>query len=319
LELRKDYILDRYVIVSAGRKQRPKEFDKVEQKKDSKCFFCPGNEDMTPEEIGRIEEDGKWVIRWFANKFPAVNLEGNPKIRTDNSFYTFGSAYGYHEVVVETNDHSKQLWDLDAEHITKILKVYNDRIKDISSRGNIKYVCLFKNSGRDAGTSIVHSHTQIIAYNKIPELVKAEVAKSMEFSECPYCSIIGSEKNSSRRCFENNSFVAFCPYASRFHYEIWVFPKKHIRLMNEFDDSMFSDLGSILHLILIKLKELNLAYNITFHYAPKGEDLHFHIEICPRDAIWAGFELLTDDIINSVIPEEAAKFYRGEDESNSQS
>ena len=317
MELRKDYILDRYVIVSAGRKQRPKQFGKKEVEKDSKCFFCSGNESMTPPEIGRIEENGKWIIRWFANKFPAVNLDGNPEIRTDNNFYTFADAYGYHEVIVETNDHSKQLWDLDVKYIEKLLKVYNSRIKDLSSKGNIKYVCLFKNSGRDAGTSIVHSHTQIIAYNKIPELVSKEVAKSMEFSECPYCSIIASEKDSSRRCFENDSFIAFCPYASRFHYEVWVFPKKHVRSMEEFDDVMFSDLASIMHSILIKLKELGLSYNLSFHYAPNGDDLHFHIEVCPRDAIWGGFELLTDDVINSVIPEEAAKFYRGEDESNS--
>ena len=48
-------------------------------------------------------------------------------------------------------------------------------------------------------------------------------------------------------------------------------------------------------------------------YSPSEENLHFHIEISPRLAIWAGFELLTGDIINSVPPEEAAKFYRGEE------
>lgn len=316
MELRKDYILDRYVILSTGRIQRPKQFGKKEEEKIEKCFFCPGNESMTPPEIGRIEKDGKWIIRWFPNKFPAVDLNGSPKIRTDNTFFTFSNAYGYHEVVAETNDHSKQLWDLGVEHIALVLKVYRDRIKELSSKGNIKYVCLFKNSGRDAGTSIVHSHTQIIAYNKVPELVADEVRKSMEFSQCPYCDILNIEKKSDRRCFENDSFVAFCPYASRYHYEVWIFPKEHLRDMEKFDDKKFNDLALILHLVLVKLKELGLSYNFEFHYAPKGEDLHFHIEICPRDAIWAGFELLTDEIINSIIPEEAAKFYRGENGSN---
>jgi UDPglucose--hexose-1-phosphate uridylyltransferase len=319
MELRKDYILDRYVILSAGRKQRPMQFEKKEEEKVEQCFFCPGKESLTPPEIGRIEENGKWIIRWFPNKFPAVDLEGSPKIRTDNHYYTYSHPYGYHEVVAETNDHSKQMWDFDVKHIAKILKIYRDRIKALSSKGNIKYICLFKNSGLDAGTSIIHSHTQIIAYNKIPELVADEVKKSMEFSQCPYCDVVNLEKNSERRCFENDSFVAFCPYASRFHYEIWIFPKKHIRTMEEFDDKKFNDLALIMQLVLLKLKKLGLSYNFQFHYSPSDADLHFHIEICPRDAVWGGFELLSNDVINSVIPEDAAKFYRGEDESNSQS
>ena len=61
-ELRKDYILDRWVIISPKRGKRPHEF-KQEQAEvhSSKDFFAPGNEEMTPNEIGRIEKDGKWV------------------------------------------------------------------------------------------------------------------------------------------------------------------------------------------------------------------------------------------------------------------
>ena len=59
-----------------------------------------------------------------------------------------------------------------------------------------------------------------------------------------------------------------------------------------------------------KLKELGVSYNYFLHYAPQGEDLHFHIEICPRIADWGGFELGTDTTINSVTPEDAAEFYR---------
>jgi len=59
------------------------------------------------------------------------------------------------------------------------------------------------------------------------------------------------------------------------------------------------------------LKKLNASYNYYLQYAPKGHDLHFHIELTPQFAKWGGFELSTGAIINSVMPEEAAKFYRG--------
>jgi UDPglucose--hexose-1-phosphate uridylyltransferase len=89
--------------------------------------------------------------RWFANKFSAVEPKGNSIIRTDNTFYTFSDAYGYHEVIVETNDHNKQLYDLPKEDIKDILSVYGLRIKELLKDKNIKYVSVFKNHGKDAG------------------------------------------------------------------------------------------------------------------------------------------------------------------------
>jgi UDPglucose--hexose-1-phosphate uridylyltransferase len=317
MELRKDYILDRYVIISSGRGKRPFEFKKEcsENNDDpSKCFFCPGHEDQTPPEIGRIPSGDNWQLRWFPNKFAVVTKEGDPSIRTDNKFFTFASGYGFHEVIVETNDHSKQLADLEIEQIKMLLGIYIERINNLSKKENIEYVSIFKNHGREAGTSLVHSHSQIIAYNKLPNLIKDKVQAVKNYSSCPYCEIINIEKDSDRRCFENNNFVAFSPYASRFHFEIWIFPKDHIKNITDMTDPQIWELAEILKKALSRLKELNISYNMALFYSPHGEDLHFHIEITPRQAIWAGFELLTEDIINSMSPEDSARFYRGENE-----
>jgi len=310
MELRKDYILNRYVIIAEKRKQRPKEFKKEEfEKKDATCFFCPGNEKMTPTEIGRLGGK-KWTMRWFPNKFPAVENTGNPTIRTDNDFYTFSDAFGYHEVIVETNDHKKQLWDLSKSQIEKILGVYSDRIRDLSQKPDIKYADLFKNHGREGGTSIVHSHTQIIAYNKVPELVNDEVNASRDHIGCPYCEIIEREKGSERKIHDGEHFVSFAPYASRFNYEAWIFPKRHVRNITDLNAEEIKELSSVLSQILKKLRKINCSYNYFLHYAPEGEDLHFHIEVCPRIATWAGFEISTNCTINSVAPESAAEYYR---------
>jgi UDPglucose--hexose-1-phosphate uridylyltransferase len=60
----------------------------------------------------------------------------------------------------------------------------------------------------------------------------------------------------------------------------------------------------------MKLKKASASYNFFVHYSPVKENIHFHIEIAPRTATWGGFELSTDAIINSVMPEDAAGFYR---------
>ena len=81
-EIRKDYILDRYVIIATDRAKRPAQFIKQKQKTTKEtCFFCPGNEHLTPPEIDRIEKNNKWLIRCFPNKFAATTIKGNPKIK----------------------------------------------------------------------------------------------------------------------------------------------------------------------------------------------------------------------------------------------
>ncbi|MBU4341063.1 MAG: galactose-1-phosphate uridylyltransferase, partial [Candidatus Altiarchaeota archaeon] len=63
-ELRKDYLLDRWVIIAKGRGKRPQHFVQKPHKVEEKlCFFCPGNESSTPPEIARVDEKGKWIIR----------------------------------------------------------------------------------------------------------------------------------------------------------------------------------------------------------------------------------------------------------------
>lgn len=315
MELRKDYLLNRWVIISESRGKRPHELKSQKKENVGVCYFCPGNENLTPAEITRIEKNGKWKARVFQNKFAAVNHEGNPQIQTHNKYYTFASAYGSHELIVETPDHEKTLAHLSEEDIADILRLYAGRIEVLSKEPNIKYVSVFKNWGEEAGASIVHSHSQIISLNMIPPAIYDNIKAIKTYPGCcPYCEIISNEKKSERRCFENDSFVAFTPYASRFHYEIWIFPKEHMTDFDSFDERKFQDLSSILKKILVKLDSINAPYNLLVNYSPKGEDMHFHIEITPRLSIWAGFEFESSITVNSVSPEAAAKFYRGEEQ-----
>ncbi len=311
MELRKDYVLERWVIIAAGRKQRPKEYsEKQSERPKQVCFFCPGNEKLTPPEIGRIGGK-KWRFRWFPNKFPVVDKGGNPDVRNDNTFFTFSDAYGSHEIIAETPSRTKQLWDLKQPELAELFSIYRNRINELSRDGSAKYIAVFKNHGLKGGASLKHSHTQIASINIIPPLIQAEVSASAK-GGCAYCRIIEIEKGSFRACFENGSAVAFAPYASRFNYEIWIFPKRHLRTLDDFSGQELNDFTELLDMVLKKLRKLNVSYNYVLHYAPSNSELHFHVEVTPRIATWAGFESSTDIVINSVPPEDAAKFYRGE-------
>src|SRR3989338_11475881 len=97
--IRKDYILDRWVYYATSRGKRPQEFKKVIVSEENKiCFFCPGNEKLTPPEIGRVEYKGKWKMRWFLNKFPAVEKKGNAMMKS-RKFLSESPNYDLHEII----------------------------------------------------------------------------------------------------------------------------------------------------------------------------------------------------------------------------
>lgn len=311
IELRKDYILDRWSYIATDRGKRPKQFKKNgNRKKNEVCYFCPGNEKLTPPETGRTGDKNNWEIRWFPNKFPAVSEDFKNKIKTSDKYFTEGGAFGCHEVIVETPDHDKQLADLNEKDMEKILKVYSARVKNLSRKKDIKYVQLFKNSGEEAGTSLIHTHTQIVAANIVPELVREKIKAVKKYRKCPYCDIIEKEEKSDRLIFSNDGFAAFAPYAPRFNYEAWIFPKKHYKNITELKNGEFKDLAAVFKKVLSKLGKINAPYNFYLHYSPQNEDLHFHFEITPRMNKWAGLELATDSYVITVSPEDAAEFYR---------
>lgn len=309
-ELRKDYFLERYAIIAKDRAKRPDQFDSSAKQKDAEvCYFCPGNEHLTPKEIGRLEDGNGWYARWFENKFPVVKFEGKPLLIEDDGKIS-GSAFGRHEVIVESPKHSDELSHLSEHHIKQLLEVFNSRINELEAIEGIKYVQVFKNHLKEAGTSIVHTHSQIVATSIIPVEIEIKLASLSKHSKCAYCGIAESESKSERVAFLGRNFVAFCPFASRFSNEIWIMPKKHVKRMSEFTEEELLDLASIIKLILVKLKSINAPYNLAIFYSPSAYDLHFHIEIMPRLSIFAGFELSSGIIINPVSPEDAAKFYK---------
>ncbi len=314
IEIRKDFFLDRYCIISHSRKLRPKEYkDKGAEVNVKKCFFCPGNEE--PElEIGRLEKNGKWLIRWIRNKYPALLPDFKSVKIFKNGIYERQLGYGFHEVIVDTPKHGVGIFELSVKEITQIFKVYQMRYKALKQKEGISYVVLFKNFGPKSGASIVHDHTQVIAQPSVPEMVK-ELATSFRKLKrdygCPVCYVIKKEMRSARRVTSNKHFVSFVPYAPRFANELWVLPRRHILFFEEFTTTELESLASIMKKLLTKVMKLTDSFNYVFYPSPsKQKDMHFHIEIYPRTSIWAGYEFATNRYIISIPPERSAEFYR---------
>ncbi len=327
-ELRRDPIVDRWVIISSVRKKRP--FPKMictEEFKDSKaCPFCPGNEMYAPNEIYAIssiprEKDTPgWDVRVIPNKYPALKVEGELNKR-GIGIYDLMNGIGAHEVIIETPEHNLNISDMTSHHVKKILTAYKERILDLKQDIRFKYILIFKNYGFEAGATLAHSHSQLIALPIIPKTVKEEIngaKKYFDFRErCIYCDIISQELYSQLRVIiEEKNFIAISPFAPRFSFETWILPKKHQSHFYNISDDEMESLADVLINIF---KKLNMAldnppYNFIIHTSDlvngNLDHYHWHIEIIPKLSHAAGFEWGTGFFINPTPPEEAVNFLK---------
>lgn len=328
-ELRKDPIIDRWVIISTERGKRPVFFSEESPPgKAGMCPLCPGNENMTPGEVYAIRRDFSppnspgWTLRVVPNKFPALRIEGALD-KQGIGLYDRMNGVGAHEVVVETPVHGETLSDMDTGAIEGVFGAYKERVLDLAMDKRFKYVMVFKNHGSIAGASLDHSHSQLIALPIVPRRVLEEISGGLAYyrykDRCIFCDIIAQEKEDGVRVvFENSHFIAISPYASRFPFETWIVPKKHepYFVTREKEDN-FPAASEALSTILRKYtKVLNAPpYNFMIHTAPFGDGemhhYHWHMEIIPRLTKMAGFEWGTGFYINPTPPEEATEYLRG--------
>lgn len=324
-ELRKDPISGRWVIISIERGKRPSDFSmRVSPKKGGFCAFCEGNEHTTPPEIMAFRSDGGrpntpgWTLRVVPNKFPALNVEGRLD-RVGEGIFDKMNGVGAHEVIIECPDHNLTLSTMPLKSIEDALWAFHNRITDLKRDTRFKYILVFKNEGDEAGASLEHSHSQLIALPIVPHLVEEELIQSKQYYEykerCIFCDIIHQETADKKRVIsENDDFIAISPFAPRSPFETMILPKRHESSF--MPNGSFNLLAKILQKTLKQIdKVLDMPpYNFMIHTSPFSNEenayYHWHIEIIPKLTKIAGFEWGSGFYINPTTPEEAAKFLR---------
>lgn len=328
-ELRSDPLSQDWVIIATGRSRRPETFKKALQCKKAAsskktCPFCFTSEEK-PFLIFSNGKKGKkftktWTTISVANKYPALIPSNFLNETTEGPFYKKMNGVGFHEVVV-TRDHQKSLALLPLDHVIEVINVYQERYLDLMNEPFIKYISIFHNHGEEAGASIIHPHSQIIAAPVIdPDLNRALLMSEKYFKEtgkCIYCQINEWDRKDRKRIvFENQGFMVICPFASKAAFELIISPKEHSPYFERISGNGKKYLAEALQVSLRKLyKGLNdPPYNFYLHTAPpNGRNYsfyHWHMTIIPKTATWAGFELSTGIEISTIEPEAAAEFLR---------
>jgi UDPglucose--hexose-1-phosphate uridylyltransferase len=336
-EIRYDRLHDTHVIIAPERLHRPEcEAKKAPAHRHSgKCPFCEGNESMTPPEIFALRNEGSfanepgWLTRVVPNLYKAVQIE-TPNEHHFGAF-EFYEGFGAHEVIIDTPHHRTSMMQLEHEEIVNWLATISARVADLRRDGRIACISAFKNEGTEAGATQPHVHTQLIGLPMQPLTVRRFYERSAhhyrEHGASLLQTVVEHERQAGERIImEQDGFVAYCPYASAYPFEIIIADSGARGQIDTLGTEAVSSMAAVLQTVLHRLeKQLGcVAFNLEVATPPLHDDAHLGLleqtdamfgvmlRIMPRIYRFGGFELSTQTIINPVVPEEAALLLREE-------
>jgi UDPglucose--hexose-1-phosphate uridylyltransferase len=329
-ELREDLTTRDWAVFATERARRPDDFRKqksidVARDREADCPFCPGNEDRTPAETMRLRLAGTavhaWDVRVVPNRFAALAPAGRPQRTLHDGHFRSMPGTGMHEVIVEMRDHARRMPDMADDEVTLVFDAYQQRYRALRDLPGVQMIVPFRNYGEEAGTSLVHPHSQIIASPVETPVArrKYQVAREhyQETGTCLYCDLRDWECSAAKRVlFETGHFTVIHPYASRWPFETWILPLRHTPSFGAASRPQLEDAALATRRCLRLLRDAlgDPPFNYVVHTAPVADEdrpyFLWHIQIIPRLTIAAGFEMGSGMYINVALPEETASFLR---------
>lgn len=324
-EFRTDIWTGRRVIVADDRANRPhtvaktldtssendsigkQHLDQFESEQDP---FLQGREQNTPSERLALRQNGTsadqagWLLRVVANRYPAVTsiTDSNP-----------AAAKGVHDVVIECPDFRRCWLQFSVFEVARVLTAWQLRLSQLACIPELKSIQIFRNQGPAAGASLGHSHSQIISLSTVPQLSEQRLKNAAGFHQWR-----SSEISDGRRIIEATDLLVVCPDASWVKGQIRICPVE----INSVEDVPFQELraAAVLNLARLLQKCIGVlqaklpyaSFNVVLNQPPTGQLFAFpwSIDIMPRTASFAGFELSCDIPIITMSPETSATQYR---------
>jgi UDPglucose--hexose-1-phosphate uridylyltransferase len=284
------------------------------------CPLCPTAPGGFPTEVSEPNYD----IVVFENKFPSLHLNPPAPAVAGSELYPVRPAQGVCEVVVYTPEHNSSLAQQPVAQIYKLMRVWQDRFKDLNRYDFVEYVFIFENKGEAVGVTLPHPHGQIYAYPFVPPRMARKVKQCREYKAKTgknlIANVLEDEKKDGRRIVaENASFTALVPFFARYPYELHIYPNAHAEALTDFSPKQLQDLALIFKQVLTafdKLFDISFPYIMAMNNRPSdGAEygfFDFHIEFYPpmRTAtklkFLAGSEAGAGMFINDTLPEETA-------------
>ncbi len=319
-------------ILAPARADRPFDFEVPDRSaaRAEGCPLCAGREDQTPPEGWADRPDGAtsgpgWRVRAVPNLYPAL-VPGAPEEAVEPAaalrdplrassrsgqpdLFAAAPASGAHEVIIHSPEHHRSLSELDQAQLEAAMGGWRARLR---AHEGASCMQLIVNEGRDAGASLEHTHAQLYALPFVP----VAIARERERFRAYYESTMGGElladvaadevRRRDRLVAIDDDAILICPWASRSPFELRLVPRRAEGRFEADEGTGEAMLGTALRALRARF-DSEPQLNLWVRTAPRGaEPFHWHIDIAPRLAIKAGFELSTGVDINVYPPERAA-------------
>ncbi len=155
---------------------------------------------------------------------------------------------------------------------------------------------IFENKGAAMGCSNPHPHGQIWTTTGLPEEPAAEMEQLIKYRrEQGGANLLEDYarleiEKQERVIFNNDSFVAVCPWWAIWPFEVMIVAKEHKRALVDLGDNDKRDLADVIADVTRRydnLFEAHFPYSMGLHQAPlEGDNAeieasHFHIHFYP--------------------------------------
>jgi UDPglucose--hexose-1-phosphate uridylyltransferase len=326
-ELRKDPVVERWVLVADDALRSPV-IPRAREHigKDLLCPFCPGNEHLCPPDIFAYAPDGSgsahsgWQLRVIPNRSPLLMVEEGHR-RSGEGLYDKITGVGANEVFIETPEHDIRQSQMSPAQLEGLIWAYQSRIHDLRKDGRIRSVYIYKNCGVQAGATLDHGYSLLVALPIVPRALAEEMEGARRHflikERCIYCDVIQQETSAETRLVaESRCFIAIEPFAPRLPFETWILPRRHAPRFEHIEPAEVHELALIFREVMSRIDAglCSPDYNYWIHSAPFGNECdpyyHWHMEILPRITPSTGLEGGTDLHYNTTLPEDAAEYLR---------
>ncbi len=180
-ELRKDILTGRWVEVPSESKAPPDyELLSPHKQEASGCVLCRGHEKETTSEITAIRTSAGWQVRAIPSFRPTFQIEGDLG-RRGVGIYDRMNSIGANEILIESPDHNVKPEDMGLEQMIRVVTLYRDRVADLEKDSRLRYILIYKDSGREAGEIFSHPVSFLMATPVIPKMVKDELDSAKQY------------------------------------------------------------------------------------------------------------------------------------------
>lgn len=267
------------------------------------------------------------TVRVIANRFALYRVEGNED-REGVGLYDLMRGVGAHEIIIESPQPEDTLISMSPYQYALAIQAMQERILDLRRDFRLRSFSVFR-EWLCGNTTPTHPHAQLIANATIPLGLKNELDAARGYFDykdrCLFCDMIRQElKDKDRLVMATDDYVTFCPFASRYPFEVHLFPRRHACDFCQEPGDRLPALAAAIRDTALRLEESIPGWRVlmALHTAPVfgrhkvhpltiTHDFHWHIEFMPMPPGYIDWYSRTGTHVEYTAPENAAAYMRG--------